>query len=185
MINIKTQYLLIGEIIKPQGIKGELKLRAESEDMSRYGRLKEIYLKKEDRFEKRHVIKGRAAGGFAYLQIEGVSDRNAAEDMRGQMVYVERSDAIALESGKHFICDLIGCTAYDEHGNQIGVLRDVQQPNAYCDVYVFDTERGEMMMPALSRAICDVNVDQGKMVLKSDVLEEIALWPDSQEVHDD
>ena len=180
-----TDYLLIGEIIKPQGIRGEVKLHAESEDMSRYERLSDIYIKNGEEFDHRHVIKGRANDGFAYLQIEGITDRNTAEQMRGCLVYVQRSDAIALEKGKYFICDLIGCKAVDMEGNEIGILRDIQSPNAYSDVYVFDTSRGEMMMPALKKAIRDINVECKQIILDAKVLDEVALWPDSQEVRED
>ena len=180
-----NQYLLIGEVLKPQGIRGELKLRAESEDITRYERLTYVFVKNGDAYERRRVIKGRANGDFAYLQIEGISDRNGAEAMRGQMIYVDRSEAIDLDEGKYFICDLVGIEAYDQNGKDIGVLRDIQSPNPYSDVYIFETDRGEMMMPALARAIKEVDVDSRKMILNEDVLEEIALWPDSQEIREE
>ena len=179
------QYLLIGEVIKPQGVRGEIKLRAESEDMSRYDRLQNVYVKNGEQFIQKRVLKGRANNGFAYLQIEGITDRNAAEMLRGKLIYVDRCDAIVLEKGKHFICDLIGCEAYDEKGSRIGILSDIQHPNPYYDIYVFNTFRGEMMMPALNRAIRKVDVLSKRMVLDAAVLEEIALWPDSQEVRED
>ncbi len=182
---MKTQYLLIGEIVRPQGIKGELKLRAESEDKTRYSRLKTVYLKENDHYVKKRVLSGRANGDFAYLQLEGITDRNMAESIRGQMVYVDRSEAISLEDGKYFICDLIGCRARDENGQEIGTLTDIQSPNPYTDVYVFMTDRGEMMMPAIRSVIRSVDVDAGVMILDSSVLDEIALWPDSPEVRDD
>lgn len=182
---MKTQYLLIGEIVKPQGIKGELKVRAESEDKTRYSRLKTVYLKENDRYIEKRVLSGRANGDFAYLQLEGITDRNMAESLRGMLVYVDRSEAISLEDGKYFICDLIGCKAKDEKGQEIGTLTDIQSPNPYTDVYVFMTERGEMMMPALRSVIRSVDVDAGVIVLDSNVLQEIALWPDSPEVRDD
>jgi 16S rRNA processing protein RimM len=182
---MKTQYLLIGEILKPQGIKGEVKLRAESEDMSRYEKLTDIYFKNGNQYERHHVLKGRTNGGFAFLQIQGISDREAAEALRGQMIYIDRKDAITLEEGRHFIYDLIGCEAFDQNGKHIGVLTDVQKPNSFCDVYVFKTMKGEMMMPALGRAIRKVDTDAGQIILDAGVLEEIAVWPDSIEVRDD
>ncbi|MBQ9010793.1 MAG: 16S rRNA processing protein RimM [Clostridia bacterium] len=182
---MKAQYLLIGEIIKPQGIKGELKLRAESEDKTRYSRLKTVYLMENGQYIKRRVLSGRANGDFAYLRLEGITDRDMAEAVRGQLVYVDRSEAISLEDGKYFICDLIGCQATDENGREIGTLTDIQSPNRYTDVYVFATPRGEMMMPAIRSVIRNVDVEAGRIVLDSGVLSEIALWPDSPEVRDD
>ena len=36
---MQQEYLQIGEIVRPQGIRGEVKLRAMTEDMSRYARV--------------------------------------------------------------------------------------------------------------------------------------------------
>ena len=41
---MKTEYLQIGEIVRPQGIRGEVKLRAMTSDLSRYARLESVYL---------------------------------------------------------------------------------------------------------------------------------------------
>lgn len=173
------EYLLIGEIVKPQGIRGEVKLKAESQDMSRYARLREVYLKEGNDRTLVKVEKGRASGDFAYLKLEGINDRNAAESLRGVRVYVDREHAIKLSPQEYFICDLIGLEAHTEDGERVGILRDVISPYKACDVYVFDTDRGEMMMPALKKAILSVDVKAGKMLLCRSVLDEIASYSDS------
>lgn len=92
---------------------------------------------------------GRSYDGFAFLKLEGVTDRDQAEALRGCEVYVDRAHAIELGEDENFVCELVGLQAQDSHGEVIGRLRDVLKPNAVCDVYVFDTPRGEMMIPAL------------------------------------
>ena len=42
---MQQEYLQIGEIVRPQGIRGEVKLRAMTEDMSRYARLESVFLR--------------------------------------------------------------------------------------------------------------------------------------------
>jgi len=156
---MQQEYLQIGEIVRPQGIRGEVKLRAMTEDMSRYARLESVFLKKNGRMEEKKVLKGRSYDGFAFLQLEGVSDRDAAEALRGAEVYVDRRHAIKLGADENFVCELIGLRAVDETGETIGTLRDVLKPNAVCDVYVFNTPRGELMIPALKRVVKTVDVD--------------------------
>ena len=138
---MQQEYLQIGEIVRPQGIRGEVKLRAMTEDMSRYARLESVFLKKGGRLEEKKVLKGRSYDGFAFLQLEGVNDRDAAEALRGTEVYVDRKHAIKLGADENFVCELIGLKAVDENGEAIGTLRDVLKPNTVCDVYVFDTAR--------------------------------------------
>ena len=105
---MQQEYLQIGEIVRPQGIRGEVKLRAMTEDMSRYARLESVFLKKNGQMEEKKVLKGRSYDGFAFLQLEGVNDRDAAEALRGAEVYVDRRHAIKLGADENFVCELIG-----------------------------------------------------------------------------
>ena len=66
---MQAKYLQIGEIVKPQGIRGEVKLRAMTSDMSRYARLETVYLMENGAYVPRRVIRGRSYDGFAFLQL--------------------------------------------------------------------------------------------------------------------
>lgn len=180
-----AEYIQIGEIVRPQGIRGEVKLRAMCSDPAYYARLESVFLSEGGAYVPRRVLKGRCQGGFAVLQLEGVQDRNAAEALRGRGVYVDRAHAMELGEDENLICDLIGLRAEDTQGRAIGTLRDVLRPNAICDVYVFDTPRGEMMIPALKRVVARVEVDAGRIVLDEQALSEVAVWQDEKAERDD
>ena len=182
---MQQEYLQSGEIVRPQGSRGEVKLRAMTEDMSRYARLESVFLKKGGRLEEKKVLKGRSYDGFAFLQLEGVNDRDAAAALRGTEVYVDRKPAIKLGADENFVCERNGLTAVDEHGQAIGSLRDVLKPNTICDVYVFDTARGELMIPALKRVVRKVDVDAGVMTLDRAALNEVAVWEDEPAERDE
>ena len=182
---MQAEYIQIGEIVKPQGIRGEVKLRAMTSDMSRYARLETVFLEKKGVYTEKKVRKGRVYDGFAFLQLEGVDDRNAAEALRGCGVYVDRAHAIALGEDENFVCDLIGLSAVDTMGAPIGRLTDVLTPNSVCDVYVFSTPRGEMMIPALRRVVRSVDVEAGTIVLDEAVLDEVAVWEDEPAERDE
>ena len=180
-----AEYVQIGKIVKPQGIRGEVKLRAMTEDMTRFSRLETVYLKQKGAYVPRRVLGGRSYDGFAFLKLEGVTDRDQAEALRGCEVYVDRAHAIELGEDENFVCELVGLQAQDSHGEVIGRLRDVLKPNAVCDVYVFDTPRGEMMIPALKRVVKTVDVDAGVMTLDSAALAEVAVWEDEPAERDE
>ncbi|MBQ4265212.1 MAG: 16S rRNA processing protein RimM [Clostridia bacterium] len=179
------EYLQIGEIVRPQGIKGEVKLRAMSSDPDRYARLESVYLLKNGQYIEYKVKKGRCNDGFAVLALDGVKDRNEAELLRGVKVFVDREHAIELDEDENFVVDLIGLKAVDTKGNEIGELVDVLSPNQICDVYVFDTPRGEMMIPALRRVVLEVDLDEEKIVLDENVLPEVAVWEDEPAERDE
>lgn len=182
---MQTQYLQIGEIVKPQGIRGEVKLKAMTSDLTRYARLEYVYLLKKGEYVKTKVEKGRSYDGFAFLKLESINDRNEAEMMRGVKVFVDREHAIDLDEDENFVCDLIGLKAVDTKGSVIGTLRDVLTPNAICDVYAFDTPRGEMLIPALRRVVKEVDLDAGTITLDEMVLPEVAVWEDEPAERDE
>ena len=177
------KYIEIGEIVKPQGIRGEVKLSAGSPE--RLAKLRTVYLKEGGEYRPRKVLGGRSYGGFAFLKLEGVTDRNAAEALRGQLVYADREHGYELGEDENFVCDLIGMTAVDTQGNEIGRLREVLSPNAVCDVYEFDTPRGELMIPALRRVVAEVDLESGRIVLDENVLPEVAVWQDEPAERDE
>ncbi len=173
-----SEYLLIGEITKPQGIAGEVKVLSHTDDPDRFLNLTQVYVQSGSEYEPKPIAHARVGGGDVFLTFPGVTDRDMAEKLRGLKLYVDRAHAVALSEDENFICDLIGCEAVDTNGNVIGKLVDVLQPGGSTDVYVFDTPRGRMMMPALKAAIPTVDVKARKMVLNADKLQEVAFFED-------
>ena len=170
-------YLVVGEILKPQGVRGELKLRPITCDPMRFDGLHTVYTERDGAYVKTGIRVTRIETDAVYLMMDGVRDRDDAEKMRGQLLYVDRAHAVKLPKDAEFICDLIGCEAKDETGATIGTLRDVLQPGAG-DVYVFRGPRGEVLVPALKSVVLEVDVKNKKMLLDSARLAEVAVFDD-------
>ena len=174
---MQNPYLIIGQILRPQGVRGEVKVRPITDDPQRFVALTQAYLLEEETYRLCSVHCTRVHKGFAYLLVNDAQDREAAEAFRGAYLCVDRQNAIPLPEDTNFICDLIGCRVQDEQGNEIGTLREVLQPGA-ADVYVLDTPRGELLFPALKRVVLHVDTNTQRMVLDARVLEEVAVYQD-------
>lgn len=172
-----AEYLIIGEVLKPQGLRGEVKIRPITHDENRFRELTRVYLQKEGEYRSRQVRFIRLHDGFVYLHFEGVDDRDAAEALRGELLYVHRSEAVKLPEGMHFICDLIGCAVVDLTGETIGVLVDVLTPGSN-DVYVLDTPMGEVLLPALHSVVLDVDIYQKRITVDQRRMQEVAVYPE-------
>ncbi|MDO4548022.1 MAG: 16S rRNA processing protein RimM, partial [Clostridia bacterium] len=72
-------YLVIGEILKPQGVRGEVKARAITNDVTRFADIKYAFLEKNGEFNRVSVRCVRIDPDAVYLKIEGIDDRDAAE----------------------------------------------------------------------------------------------------------
>ncbi len=171
-------HLVIGEITKPQGVRGELKLRPITCDLDRFEGLETVYLKRGDDFEAIHIRVTRIAEDAVFLFADGITDRNQAERLRGELVYVDREHAVALDEDSSFICDLIGLQGVVDDGRDLGTLRDVMQPGGN-DVYVFRGSLGEVLVPALKSVVERVDLEQGKMFLVGKRLDEVAVFDEN------
>lgn len=168
-------YLAIGEVLKPQGVRGEVKVRPDTADPMRFAGLKRVFLARDGAYAPCDVESSRLSGDMAYLKLAGVDDRGAAEKLRGEFLYIDRGNAVALSEDENFIVDLIGCVATDTEGREVGTLTDVLQPGGN-DVYVLNGPRGEVLVPALKSVILRVDVERKTMLLDAKRLGEVAVF---------
>ena len=114
----------VGQILKPQGVRGEVKVKPLTDDPSRFCVLKSVYA-----CGKRMLIeKARVGGRDVYIKFVGIDDRNAAEGLRGAFMEIERDDAVTPAADEFFISELIGAALFargDGGETQIGVIRAV------------------------------------------------------------
>ena len=171
------EYLLIGEITKPQGVQGELKLRPITCDPSRFENMDYAFLKEGEGYRRVNISVRRAGADAVFLRMEGVNTRNDAEEMRGTMLYIDRAHAVELDEDSTFICDLMGLKGVLTDGGEIGRIIDVMQPGGN-DVYVFKGKRGEVLVPALKSVVVKVDLAAGEMLLDAERMAEVAVYDD-------
>jgi 16S rRNA processing protein RimM len=163
------QYLLIGEILRPHGILGELRMRVLTHHPERLIQLKEIYLSKSPdavQVTAHKLDSVRMNQQYALLKLEGVADRNQADLLRQLFVLISIQDAIPLEEGEHYLYELIGLEVCTEAGESLGVLKEVLETGAN-DVYIIKSPRyGEVLIPATHETILSTDVKAKKMIVR-------------------
>ncbi|HMN38297.1 MAG TPA: ribosome maturation factor RimM [Hyphomicrobium sp.] len=112
--------ILLGTIATAHGIRGEVMLRAYTDDpeaVADYGALTDQAGKRT--FKIRSV---RATPKGLIARLEGVSDRDAAEALRGTDLYVDRRLLPETEEQVYYHADLIGLEARDTAGAVLGEI---------------------------------------------------------------
>jgi len=115
--------VLLGVVIAAHGIKGEVKVKTftESPDgLSAYGPLT---TEAGRSLEVVALRPGKA--GEAVVRFAGISDRNAAEQLKGQSLYVPRSVLPQTSEREFYRADLIGLSAEDAAGRRLGIVKAV------------------------------------------------------------
>jgi len=168
-------YLLIGTVLKPQGIRGEVKVKSFAADMERFRSWRTLYRFGPEGMEAMKSECTRIHDGFVYLILQDTASADDAEKLRGISLYIHRQDVPAPRNASEtLICDLIGCSGVTENGEIIGTLTDVLQ-HGPVDVYVFATPQGELMAPALKRVFPKVDVAARQIQVVLDELNQVAV----------
>lgn len=171
-------FLAIGQVLRPQGLNGQVKIRPDTDDPGRFLALKHVYLLTQGSAPVQAAISQVSVrAGFVYLNLGSDTDIDMAEKRRGQMLFVPRGEAVALGENENFIVDIIGCTLEDTKGKVIGTVLDVLQPGAN-DVYVVSTEKGRLLVPALRHVILEVDIGRKRIVADAERLWEVSLYED-------
>jgi len=156
---------LIGYILKPQGLKGELKVEPVTPDLNRFDRLERVFLQLKDKKQTYSIESVRFSKRFVYIKFSEINSRDNAELLRKAEVLIEEKDLIQPEENEYFIHDLIGCQVISEEDDVLGVLSDVVQMSSN-DVYVVENQEGsEILIPATKEIVKLVNVGQKKIVI--------------------
>ncbi|MBQ8555069.1 MAG: 16S rRNA processing protein RimM [Clostridia bacterium] len=170
-------YLMIGEVLKPQGIKGECKIKPYAANHDDFRRWKTLYVKQGESYAPIKARCSRVHDGFAYVTLGECASMEDAEKLRGTQLYIDRAHANHLEEDEVYISDLIGCEGIDEEGKSIGVLTEVLQ-HGVVDVYVFKARGSGVMAPALKAVFPTVDVAAKRIAVVREKLEEVAVWED-------
>lgn len=163
--------LIIGEVLKPQGIRGELKIKTFTdfpEDVKAFGT---VYI--DDIAYK--ILSFRVGNdGAAYLGLRGIPDRNAAELFRGKKVEGNREDAPALEEGQYYIVDIIGLSCETEEGEILGTVTDIS--NLSSDIYTIEKAGKKILFPAVKGVVVKVDLTDKKLIVNKKIFDEIAVY---------
>jgi len=162
-----NNWFQIGIIVKPQGIRGELRVLPTTDDPSRFDLLKEIMVKLPRGQEAMYKLtSARQHKGLVLLRLEGIDDRNTAETLVRGTIHIPPEEALPLDTDEYYVRDLVGIRVEAEDGEVLGAIKDVFATGAN-DVYIIEDANGEsFMIPAIKDVVRNVSMADGIMVVR-------------------
>ncbi|MCC6445078.1 MAG: 16S rRNA processing protein RimM [Armatimonadetes bacterium] len=156
--------IMIGEVVSPFGLNGELKVVPYTDDPERYKLLKEVMLSvpggpsqvvrvEGERFHQRLVL----------LKVKGVDSIDEAEAWRRAHVKIRRSQRLPLPEDRFYVDELVGMEIVTDKGASLGAVTQVL-PSPANDVYVTP----QAMIPAVKEFVLSVNRET-RIILVRDV----------------
>jgi 16S rRNA processing protein RimM len=159
---IAKQYLEIAKITSPHGLKGEVKiyLYGLAENFKNY---KNLYLG-EEKLKLNFSIKRIASDRQLIISLENSDSRESAEDLRDELIYVEKSQLEKLKKGQFYNFELIGLELLNHEGKQIGEVLDMVNHGGGDNLLLKFNNGKEEEYPFTKEIFTKVSLKKGNLV---------------------
>jgi len=147
-------FVLIGKIIKPHGLKGEVKVFPYSGSPENFQNYTDVVVTDHESGAARSfpVKQARVQGGNVILLFEGVTSRNEADTLAGRELWLARSDFPPLAPNEYYWFELEGMEVYTVDGRELGTVTSIFNNKAQ-DVLVVTGRQGEYLIPVTEDVI--------------------------------
>ncbi len=150
--------VMVGEIGRPHGVRGLVRLRAFTEDPAAIAAYSPLT---DADGTKRYAI---TLKGGDIAAVEGVADRDAAQRLTGTKLYVERDRLPPPDDEEFYLVDLIGLAAVTEAGETLGRIRAVEDHGAGAFL-IIDGAAREHLMPFTRAVVPVVDIAAGRVTV--------------------
>lgn len=159
------EYFEVGQIVNTNGLKGLLKINPFTDDLTRFERLKTIFIEHKKELLEFEIESVRYQKKQVLLKLKGIDTIEEAEKYREDYLKINRNKEEKLPEDTYYIVDLIGLDIYTEDGELLGKLDDVFSTGSN-DVYVVKNGEGkQILLPAISDVIKNIDLEQKKIVV--------------------
>lgn len=161
--------LIVAEVLKPVGIRGEIKVKHLTDSAEDFLLLKTVFIDGT----KYQIMQARYLSQGLTVALKGVADRNAAELLRGKSLFAPRESLPKLEKGRYYIADLIGLEVYTDSGFFVGAVTEINSAGGADVIYArADTL---WLFPYLNDLVLSVDTVNKKITLSQKRFEEVAV----------
>lgn len=151
--------LRVGTYVNTHGVRGDIKVYPHTDDITRFSELDYVYMKIGKDIFKCDIKTVKYHKNMAILGFKGIDNINDIEKYKGADLFVTRDQAVPLDEGEYFICDVIGAKVVTDNDEELGLIKDVLQTGAN-DVYVVTgTDGKEILLPVIPDCVLDINTD--------------------------
>jgi 16S rRNA processing protein RimM len=157
----------IGEITKPHGLRGEVRVIPLTDDPDRFHRLAECVLWDASRNEREtwRVTTARRHGEAVVLGFEGCATADAAAALTGRLVALPREAALPAPEGRFYPWQLEGCLVVTEEGREVGRVTGIDRAPAQ-DLWIVADGSHERLIPAVPEIVREVDLAGRRVVIR-------------------
>ena len=155
--------ICVGQFAGAHGVRGLVKLRSFTEDPESL--FAYAPLTTEDGARTFKVTFKSAAADHFIASVEGIANKEEADELRGDRLYVTRDVLPAPAEGQYYDADLIGLHAFDAEGKDYGKVLAMHDHGAGAFLEIGTGKKDSFMLPFKDAFVPTVDLNAGKIVI--------------------
>lgn len=160
--------LKVGYIARAHGLDGEVVVKTFDPASTVFDDVERLVARARSGQDTEYEISDvqQAPGGDLRLFLRGISNRTAADALRGSTVFVYRADVPSPAEGEYFFGDLEGLRALSPQGQELGVVEGVWSTGPVPNLVIRSQSGEEMLVPFAEDFVSRVDVVGGTIEVK-------------------
>jgi 16S rRNA processing protein RimM len=158
---VPEHLILLAVIGRPHGVQGLVRVTSYADDPTAYGPLR-------DAQGRKFLLRSRGNGVAEIAElVDGapirVADRTTAEKLTNLRLYVDRAQLPEPEADEFYLADLIGLTAFDAAGEELGRVSAVHDYGAGASLEI--AGRTSTIVPFTRVCVPEVDLAAGRLIV--------------------
>jgi 16S rRNA processing protein RimM len=165
--------VVLGQVVGAHALRGQIRVRYFGDGPDNLLRLSAVWLAAsrdtpQSDFDFYEVtFSGLGRRGEARLGLQGVSDRDAAEELRGLLVLTEEDQLEPAVEGEYYWHQLIGCQVETHEGRRVGIVREVRDTGAHDLLVVTGDDDRVHLIPTSRELMTEVDLERRRIVVQA------------------
>ena len=159
--------IALAEIVRPHGLRGEVKALLLTDDPGQLAGLGECFLwdAASDARDRSRVEQCRVQGRAVILTLEGSRSIAEAEALIGRLVAAPQEALAPLPRGTFYASTLVGASVITEDGVLVGEFVGLQAAPGQ-DLWVVRAGRREHLIPAVAEIVREVDLAARRITIR-------------------
>ena len=164
------KFIPLGVVGRPFGVRGEIRIKPHNPRTSWFDNAAGVWIGPESSQAPEHhrIVKRRRHKEYIILALEGICDRDRAEELRGMQAAAPEDRLEPLDPDEYYWHQLIGLRVLTTEGELLGEVVRMEETRPEIDgndVFVISTGQGELMLPATAEVVSEVDLAKGRILV--------------------
>lgn len=162
-------FLVLGRILRPHGVRGELRVQIVTDFPERVADLDSVFIGRDPyntaSAQEFGVIGARRHREQLLVRLEGINSRDDVDPYRGQLLMVSLEDAVPLDDDEYYIFQIIGAAVVTTEGEELGQVQEVLETGANDVLLVRGGIYGEVLIPDIPDVVLNIDLKNARITV--------------------